>query len=343
MTSPRLTSLKHRFSDWGQAQDYYLESKLTDGLPIVPPSEDRVRAMLEFAGLEPDQVIGVETIRNKHITAEKVAVNSVMAGCRPEYFPVVVSAVAACCDRSFNLHASSTSTNGVTVLVLVSGGYARQIGMNSSTGVMGPSNQANATIGRAVNLVKTNFYGSVPQDMDNSTFGHPGKYSFCFAENLDAGSWPSLATDNGFDDESSTVTVVAAYSPLQVSVFGGKDPAAFLAGVAHAMIGLGPSISEVLVVLSPEVMQYVDEAGWSRKQVQEFLWDKAKLPAREWIAWRRVEHPESFADQDQFVGCVADPSRITVLSAGGAAGVYIDVIGSWGNSRTVTRKIELRS
>ena len=343
MTSPRLTSLKHRFSDWGQAQDYYLESKLTDGLPIVPPSEDRVRAMLEFAGLEPDQVIGVETIRNKHITAEKVAVNSVMAGCRPEYFPVVISAVAACCDRSFNLHASSTSTNGVTVLVLVSGGYARQIGMNSSTGVMGPSNQANATIGRAVNLVKTNFYGSVPQDMDNSTFGHPGKYSFCFAENLDASNWPSLATDKGFDGESSTVTVVAAYSPLQVSVFGGKDPTSFLTSVAHAMIGLGPSISEVLVVLSPEVMQYVNEAGWSRQQVQEFLWGNAQLPARDWIAWRRVEHPETFTDKDQLVGCVADPSRITVLSAGGAAGVYIDIIGSWGNSRTVTRKIEIRS
>jgi hypothetical protein len=215
--------------------------------------------------------------------------------------------------------------------------------MNSSTGVMGPSNQANATIGRAVNLVKTNFYGSVPQDMDNSTFGHPGKYSFCFAENLDASNWPSLATDKGFDGESSTVTVVAAYSPLQVSVFGGKDPTSFLASVAHAMIGLGPSISEVLVVLSPEVMQYVNEAGWSRQQVQEFLWGKAQLPARDWIAWRRVEHPETFTDKDQLVGCVADPSRITVLSAGGAAGVYIDIIGSWGNSRTVTRKIEIRS
>ena len=117
MTSPKLNSLQHRFEDWGEAQDYYLKSKLTDGLPIIPPTEDRVSAMLEFAGLAPEQVIGVEEIRNKHITAEKVAINSVMAGCRPEYFPVVVSAVAACCERSFNLHASSTSTNGVTVLV----------------------------------------------------------------------------------------------------------------------------------------------------------------------------------------------------------------------------------
>ncbi len=109
------------------------------------------------------------------------------------------------------------------------------------------------------------------------------------------------------------------------------------------MIGLGPSTSEVLVVLSPEVMQYVNDAGWSRRQVQEFLWEKAQLPAREWIAWRRVEHPENFTDPDRLVGCVADPDRITVVAAGGAAGVYIDVIGSWGNSRPVTRKIEVRS
>ena len=146
-----------------------------------------------------------------------------------------------------------------------------------------------------------------------------------------------------FDDEFSTLTVIAAYSPLQVSVYGGKDPDSFLSGVAHAMIGLGPSISEALIILSPEVMQYVDEAGWSRQQVQEFLWGKAQLPAREWIAWRRVEHPENFADQDQLIGCLADPSRITVVAAGGAAGVYIDVIGSWGNSQPVTRKIEVRS
>ncbi len=108
MKSQNMTSLRHQFGDWEQAQEYYFEANLTDGLPIVPPTEDRVRAMLEFVGLPPDKVIGVEAIRQKHITAEKVAINAVMAGCRPEYFPVVVSAVAACCERDFNLHASST-------------------------------------------------------------------------------------------------------------------------------------------------------------------------------------------------------------------------------------------
>ena len=343
MTSPNLTSLQLQFADWEQVQEYYLASKLTDGLPIVPPTETRVQAMLEYSGLAPDQVIGFESIRQKQITAEKVAINAVMAGCRPEYFPVVTSAISACCEPVFNLHASSTSTNGVTVMVLVSGEYAQEIGMNSSTGLMGPSNHANASIGRAVNLVKTNFYGSVPQEMDNSTFGHPGKYTFCFAENLEAGIWPSLAMDKGFDNHSSTVTAVAAYSPLQVSVFGGKDPDAFLLGIAHAMIGLGPSASEVFVALSPEVMKYVDDAGWSRRQVQEFLWEKTRLPAKEWISWCRVEHPDRFPDKDQLVGCVEDPDRITVFAAGGAAGVYVDVIGSWGNSRPVTRKIEVRS
>ncbi len=343
MTSGNLASLQHQFADLEQVQQYYLDNNLTDGLPIVPPTEDRVRAMLEFSGLAPDRIIGFESIRQKQITAEKVAVNAVMAGCRPEYFPVVTSAISACCEPVFNLHASSTSTNGVTVLVFVSGGYAQQIGMNCSTGLMGPSNPANASIGRAVNLVKTNFYGSVPQEMDNSTFGHPGKYTFCFAENLKAGDWPSIAIDKGFDSQSSTVTVVAAYSPLQVSIFGGKDPNEFLLGIAHAMIGIGPSVSEVFVALSPEVMQYVDDAGWSRQQVREFLWEKAQLPAREWIAWRRIEHPDRFPDKDQLVGCVADPDRITVFSAGGAAGVYANIIGSWGNSRSVTRKIDVRS
>ena len=345
MTNPDLTARRHRFGNWEEAQEYYFDTGLTDGLPIVPPTEERVRAMLEYAGLSSEEVIGVETIRQKRITAEKVAINAVMAGCRPEYFPVVLSAVAACCERTFNLHANSTSTNGVTVLVVVSGHYAEQIGMNSSVGLMGPSNRANATIGRAVNLVKTNFYGSVPQDMDNSTFGHPGKFSFCIAENLEISPWDSLATDKGFDGDASTVTVFAANAPLQVSIFGDKDPRSFLTATAHAMTGLGASISEVLVVISPEVMNYVTESDWSRRQVQEFLCEKARLTAREWTAWQRLDQrldqPQNLDDPDRILSCVADPSRITVVPAGGAAGAFIDVIASWGSSRSVTREIQL--
>ncbi|MFQ6026696.1 MAG: hypothetical protein ACE5Q6_04180, partial [Dehalococcoidia bacterium] len=320
MSTGNVAASRHEFSTWEQAQEYYLDQGLTDGLPVIPPTEERVRAMLDYAGLAPDHVIGVETIRQKRFTAEKVAVNAVMAGCKPEYFPVVVAAVAGAVERPFNFHASSTSTNGITTLVLVSGPYAEQIGMNSGVSLMGNGNRATATIGRAVNLVKTNFYGSVAQDMDNSTFGHPGKYSFCFAENLVASPWPSLAQEKGFGTSDSTATIFAANAPLQVSIYGDKRPETFLTATAHAMLGLGHSISEVLVVISPEVMAYVGEAGWSRQQVQEFLYEKTRRPAREWIAWQRVDHPEGIADPERLMGCVAEPDRITMVPGGGAAG-----------------------
>lgn len=340
MSTSKLTAGRYKFNTWDQAQEYYLDRGLTDGLPVVLPTDERVRGMLEYAGLAPEELVGVESIRQKRFTAEKVAINSVMAGCKPEYFPVVVAAVAAICERSFNLHASSTSTNGVTVMVLVSGPYATDIGMNSGVELMGNGNRANATIGRAVNLIKTNFYGSVPGDMDNSTFGHPGKVSFCFAEDLTISPWPSLASDKGFGDKASTVTVFAANSPLQVSIYGDKRPETFLTATAHAMLGLGPSQSEIAIVISPEVMAYVAEAGWGRRQVQEFLHEKTRRPAREWIAWNRIDHPDPGADPDRLIGCVAEPDRITVVPGGGAAGAFIDIISSWGSSRSVSREIQ---
>ena len=342
MSNSNLSSGEHRFATWGEAQEYYLENGLTDGLPIVPPTADRVQAMLDAAGLAPDAVISTEATRQKSFTAEKVAVNAVMAGCKPEYFPAVVAAVEAAGEREFNFHASSTSTNGVTSLVLVSGPFTEAIGMNADAVLMGNGNRPNATIGRAVNLVKTNFYGSVPQDMDKSTFGHSGKYSFCFAENTAVSPWPSLAADKGFGSGASTVTIFAANAPLQVSIYGDKNPETFLTATAHGMLGLGPMMSEVLVVISPEVMAYVAEAGWSRRQVQQFLHDKTQRPIREWIEWQRLDHPESIPNQDGTMGCVADPERITVVPGGGAAGAFIDVISSWGSSRSVTKQIQTR-
>ncbi len=241
-----------------------MENGLTDGLPIIPPTAERVRAMLDYVGLVADSVIGIEATRQKRFTAEKVAINAVMAGCQPGYFPAVVAAISAVVEREFNFHASSTSTNGVTTLVLVSGPFAEEIGMNSEAVLMGNGNRANATIGRAVNLVKTNFYGSVPQDMDKSTFGHSGKFSFCFAENLEASDWPSLARSKGFGTDASIVTIFAANAPLQVSIYGDRNPETFLTAAAHAMLGLGPLNSELLVVISPELMAYLGEAGWSQ-------------------------------------------------------------------------------
>ena len=335
-----MQSSHFRFDDWEEAQEFYLREGLTDGLPIVPPTSERVSAMLEFCGLEPGEILGVESIRHKEFPAEKVAVNAVMAGCLPEHFPVIAAAVSAVCDRAYNFHASSTSTNGIANLVLVSGPYAARIGMNHGVNLMGQANRANAVIGRAINLVKANYYGSVAQDMDKSAFGHSGKYSFCFAEDLDSSPWPSLAVAKGFHEGSSAVTMVAANAPLQLETHGDRDPEGFLTAAAHAMQGLGPSISEVVLVISQELMAYIAASGWTRQQVSSFVYEKTLLPAGEWDRWRRMDRLAPDADHDRLVGVVSGLDRVTVVPAGGDAGEFMAIITSWGSSRSVTREIK---
>ncbi|MCY4555822.1 MAG: hypothetical protein OXF79_05475 [Chloroflexi bacterium] len=326
----------HSFADWNDVQEFYFSNGLTDGLPVVPPTPERVQAMLDYAGVDADHDLGTEIIRQKRFTAGKAAVNAVMAGCLPEHFPVVMAALSAITDRSFNLHASSTSTNGATVLTVVSGPYAETIGMNAGVEMMGNGSRANAAIGRAVNLFKSNFYGSVPVVMDNSTFGHAGKITFSFPENLAISPWPSLASELGYGDDATIVRAFATLAPLQVTLHGDRDPADFLTTVAHAMLAFGPGMPEVICVISPEAMQHVAAAGWSRQRVADFLHDKARLPVAEWMRWKRMGHE---LDHDRLVPVVPEADRITVLPGGGMAGAFISLISTWGSSRSVTRQV----
>ena len=338
-----MTSDRWQFNNWEDALEHYFREGLTDGLPVVPPTPEMVQALLDFCGLAPDDVLGVEGIRRKQFPAEKVAVNAVMAGCLPEHFPVVVAAVAAVCDRTYNFHASSTSTNGIANLVLVSGPYASRIGMNHGVNLFGNGNRANAAIGRAINLIKANFYGSVSQEMDKSSLGHPGKYSFCFAEDIETSPWESLAESKGFHGDASTVTVVAANAPLQLETHGDREPEGFLTAAAHAMLGLGPRLSELVLVISQELMAYIAASGWSRGQVANFLCEKTQRPAGEWEEWRRTDRLPAGADRDRLIGSVASPDRIAVVPAGGDAGEFMAIITSWGSSRSVTREITVPS
>ena len=336
-----MQSKRYHFDDWDAAQEFYLREGLTDGLPIIPPTPERVSALLDYCGLEPGDVLGAEGIRRKQFLAEKVAANAVMAGCLPEHFPVVVAAISAVSDRAYNFHASSTSTNGIANLVIVSGPYGTRIGMNHGVNMMGQANRANAVIGRAINLIKANYYGSVSQDMDKSTFGHPGKYSFCFAEDLETSPWQSLAEAKGFHQGSSTVTMVAANAPPQLETHGDRDPEGFLTAASHTMMGMGPSISEVVLVISQELMAYLSASGWTREQVAELVYEKTRLPAGEWDRWRRMDRLGPEADRERRIGVVSAPDRITVVPAGGDAGEFMAIITSWGSSRSVTREIKV--
>lgn len=335
-----LTSARVRHTGYDDAQEYYMSEGVGDGLPVVPPTEAKVQAMLDFVGLAPSDIIAEEGIRGVQFTAEKVAVNAVMAGCKPEYMPVVIAAVQAVSQSPYNFHANSTSTNGVGVLVIVSGPIARQIGINSSTVAMGHGFRANATIGRAMGLIKINVYGSVPHGMDKSTFGHPGKYSFCFAENDDVIPWEPLRVEKGFKESDSTVTVFAANSPVQVNTQNESAPEDFLSIVADASIVLGERHSEFALALSPELMSYIRAERWTKQRIKEFVLERGTRTGRELNEKHRRITLYTGDDLDKRIPVVESVNEITVVGAGGDAGPFAMLIGAWGDVISITKQIQ---
>ena len=165
-------------TDVGGAIEYCYEQGWTDGLPVVPPEPSHVEAMLSMEGRAPETIIASNATTGRECSVLAAAVNAVMAGCRPEYFPVVLAALEAMNEHDYHFYASTASTGGAAPLLIVSGPIVEDIGMNASGNVFGPGNRANATIGRAVRLIIMNVFEIVPGLSDLSTQGHPGKYSF---------------------------------------------------------------------------------------------------------------------------------------------------------------------
>ena len=189
MAQGQLASQTFQVPDTVEAIEFYFEQGLTDGLPVVPPTPDMVARFLDAIGKAPGDVLGTIPTRKREITAEKVAINAIMAGCKPEYMPVVATAISAMCEEKFNLHGTSASTAGTGHMVLVHGPIVKELDINYANNLFGPTKRSNATIGRAIRLIIMNVCGSVPGILDKSTFGHPGKYSYCFAENEELSPW----------------------------------------------------------------------------------------------------------------------------------------------------------
>src|SRR3989475_9831588 len=210
-----LTSKRYTVDDAAGAIDLCFEKGWTDGLPVVPPTEAAVRAMLDAARLAPDAQIAYIRDRATAVTAEKVAINAVMAGCKPEYIPVVVAAVEGIGDPRWGYHGPGTSTGGAAVLLIVNGPVARELAVKPGDNLFGPGWRANLTIGRALRLVMRNVCGSRPGTLDRGTLGHPGKLSYVIAENEAESPWTPLHVERGFRPGQSTVTVMAAEAPHQ--------------------------------------------------------------------------------------------------------------------------------
>ena len=190
MSSKELKSERYEVSDTAEAIEFYYTKGWTDGLPVIPPTEGSIQAMLDGAGLAPTDEITFIEQRQVSVTAEKVAINAVMAGCKSEYMPVIVAALEGIGDPRYSYHGPSTSTGGSAVFMLVNGPIARELEINHGDNLFSPGWRANATIGRAVRLVMRNVIGTMPGQLDRSTLGHGGKYTYCIAENEEDSPWP---------------------------------------------------------------------------------------------------------------------------------------------------------
>ena len=316
----------------------------TDGLPVIPPTEEKVLRSLAVVDRHPSDVIGVEPIRGRVITAEKVAINAVMAGCLPEYMPVIMSAVECMVQPEFNLHGSSASTGGSAPLLVINGPVRQRLGFASSHNIFGPGpdRRANATVGRAIRLILINVLENHPGVLDRSTLGHPGKYSYCIAEDEETSPWEPLHVERGFSSEASTVTVFASQGPLQVDMVGAGTPEQILTAVADSMVSLGRGHGEILLVMGQEHGGIMKDARWSKAQVREFLYNRAGRTAAELAAAQKSEAPKPGSEDELVPVCIA-PESVVLLAGGGSGGPWSALIPRWGKgvgSRSVIREID---
>lgn len=319
--------------DEEELQQFVLDRGWTDGLPVVAPTSERVAACLEWAAMPSERVLGVEPVRGRVLTAEKVAVNAVLAGCLPTDFPVVAAAVDAMCRPEFLLHGATSSTGGCAVLVVVSGPIRRQLGMTSAHSALGNADRASLVIGRAVRLVLRNLLDVRPGELDRATLGHPGKISWCVADDEEgARPWLSLGEERGMPPDTSSVTVFAAGAPRQVMNEWTTDPAEVLATVAAEMRAsmLHYSIwpGNWAVVFPPQLRTVFHEAGWTKADVREWLWQHARVRRGDWESVGKAS-VVSDANRDREHCALDSPDALLVLSAGGDAGGFAAVIPPW--------------
>lgn len=320
---------------------------LGDGLPVVPPTRERVEAMLEQAEGAADEVLFTLPPRDGIVTRRVAAVNAVLAGCPPEVFPVVLTALRALARPEVNVRGVNATTHPVAPFVLVSGEVVKRAGFNAGVGAFGPGNRANAAVGRAVRLALLHVGGAKPGEGDAATHGQPAKYTFCAAENVDESPWESYPRSRRVDAPSA-VTVHCGEGPHNVhDMEASGDPALILGKIASAMTSLGQnnapiSQGEYFVVLGPEHAQSIARAGLTRRDVQSFLFDHARIPAhvfrrhfagRAWARWMQV-----VADDHQ-LPMTAEPDNIRVVVSGGP-GKHSLLLPSWGMTRSVTLPVE---
>ena len=335
--------------DYAAISELYVERGWTDGLPIVPPTEERVAAFLGRTRRDRREVGAVLPPRPGEATVEKLAINAVMAGCRPEYFPILIAAIEAVSAAPFNLDAVQATTHPVTPLLIVNGPIAREVGLNATYNAFGQGFRANVTIGRALRLALMNVGGGLPGRGDRSTQGTPAKIAYCVAENEDENPWGSLALDNGFDKSASVVTAFPCEGPHNIQDHYSNTGLGILHTIAGAMAQAGSNNlldrGWPLLSLGPEHAATIARDGYDKAAIRQFIFEHARFPlGRLGDEYRQMQvtRHRVVDDPATMVPIVASPEAISIIVVGGA-GKHSSWQPTFGSqTRPVTRAIDSR-
>ena len=283
----------------------------TDGLPVVPPTPERVERMLSGTDRDPDELIAAIPPKWGRATVEKVAINAVMAGCKPAYLPLILTAAEAMTAEQFNLHGVQVTTSHVGPMLIVNGPIRKQLEINDGFNLLGQGWRANATIGRALRLVCTNIGGALPGELDRAAFGHAGKFTCCIAEKEEASPWDAMHVDRGFQADDSTVTVFAAAGPQTVNDHGSNTAEGILNTISENIAAPGNSSGETLLVIGVEHAKTISEDGFSKTDIRRYIADTTQRYSEE---------------------------NLLLMVAGGPAGRWTIVVPGWGSpsSRAIT-------
>ena len=335
---------------WEATQAQLATIYLTDGLPIVPPTAERVDAMLALNGYTAAHEISMLPPGFETATAGDIAICAVMAGCKPEYLPVLVAAVDALSDMSFNLVGIATTTGSAAPLYIVNGPIADRIGLNAKNNALGSGHRANATIGRAMTLILQNIGGAIPGEVDMATLGQSAKYSCCFAENVAESPWPVLHVDRGFAAEASVVTVVGIAGTVEVNDSDSQDTSGLAQTFAQSMLIAGVAGGagllgggEPLCILPPEWAAMFHRDGMTKQQVKKAIWEQAVLPIEKLPPALRKHRMAAAADPSAHVIRVAEKADDLMIVVAGGVGRKAAYAPTWGGTtKAISREIRFQ-
>ena len=326
-----LTSKHYDLDDSSDIQEFYHSRGWTDGFPIVPPTPNAVQACLNWVNMPANELIGIEPVRERPITAEKLAINAVMAGCLPPHFPVVITAWMAMLKDEFLLHGATASTGGCAILIVLNGPIRKEIAARSDFSVLGSSDRATSVIGRAIRLGLINILDVSPGASDRSTLGHPGKISYCVAEDEENTDWQTVAEIRDIPGDASAVTVLAAGAPRQIMNEWTTVPEEILDTYAAEMRANMRTYSiwagNYAIVIPKQHRDHLTNAGWTKSDIAEYLFQKARIKRAEWANVGKGSVVRDKGDTEY--KALPSPEHLLVIAAGGPAGGFGAIIPPW--------------